>query len=96
MTTSTVPGDWWRLAACKSAPPELFFPISASGAGERDAAQARQICSSCRVRSECLAYALETRQVHGIWGGTTEDERRRLTQRERKAAARRQFSAARG
>jgi WhiB family transcriptional regulator, redox-sensing transcriptional regulator len=96
MTTSTVPGDWWRLAACRSAPPELFFPISASAAGETDAARAKQICRSCRVRGECLDYALQTRQVHGIWGGATENERRLLTERKRKAAARRQFSAARG
>jgi WhiB family redox-sensing transcriptional regulator len=39
------------------------------------AAKAKAICATCRVRRECLAFALQTGQVHGIWGGTTEHER---------------------
>jgi WhiB family redox-sensing transcriptional regulator len=34
------------------------------------------VCAVCRVRRQCLRFALATRQSHGIWGGTTEDERR--------------------
>jgi hypothetical protein len=30
------------------------------------------------VRPECLAFALETQQVHGVWGGMGERERARL------------------
>jgi WhiB family transcriptional regulator, redox-sensing transcriptional regulator len=58
-----------------SAEPDLFFPISNSGRGLEQAAKAKAICSACRVRRECLAFALRTEQVHGIWGGTTEHER---------------------
>jgi WhiB family transcriptional regulator, redox-sensing transcriptional regulator len=95
MTASMSPGDWWRRAACQDAEADLFFPISASGAAAADIALAKRVCESCQVRPECLDYALATRQPHGIWGGTTEDERRRLTERHRKAA-RRQLLAARG
>ncbi|HEV3067797.1 MAG TPA: WhiB family transcriptional regulator [Streptosporangiaceae bacterium] len=43
------------------------------------AAEAKAICATCRVRRECLAFALRTGQIHGIWGGTTEHERTGLT-----------------
>jgi hypothetical protein len=32
----------------------------------------------CPVQAECLVFALRTRQLHGIWGGTTERERYQL------------------
>ena len=65
----------WRSAACRSADPELFFPISAFGKARKQVAEAKAICARCPVRRQCLAFALRTRQVHGIWGGLTEDER---------------------
>jgi len=95
MTASLSPGDWWRHAACQDVEADLFFPISASGAAAADIVLAKRVCGSCRVRPECLDYALATRQAHGIWGGTTEDERRRLIERHRKAA-RRQLLTTRG
>jgi WhiB family redox-sensing transcriptional regulator len=89
MTTAMANSEWWRQGACLSAEPDLFFPISSHGAaGGADAARAKRICAGCQVRCECLDYALRTRQVHGIWGGSTEDERRILQNRARKAAAR--------
>jgi WhiB family transcriptional regulator, redox-sensing transcriptional regulator len=68
-------GQWWSAAACRSADPDLFFPISDSGPALEQAAQAIAICATCRVQRECLAFALRTGQIHGIWGGTTEHER---------------------
>jgi WhiB family redox-sensing transcriptional regulator len=68
-------GPWRSAAACRSADPDLFFPISNSGPALKQAAKAKAICATCRVRRECLAFALRTGQVHGIWGGTGEDER---------------------
>lgn len=68
--------DWWRSAACREADPELFFPVSAHGPGAGEIARAKAVCAACLVRRECLQYALATRQLHGVWGGTTEDERR--------------------
>ena len=68
--------DWWKSAACQDADPELFFPVSAVGPGREDIARAKAVCASCRVRRPCLEFALATHQVHGVWGGTTEEERR--------------------
>jgi len=53
----------------------LFFPSWFSGAAREQAREAKAICAICRVRRECLTFALRTGQLHGIWGGTTEDER---------------------
>jgi WhiB family transcriptional regulator, redox-sensing transcriptional regulator len=68
-------GYWRSAAACLSADPELFFPISYSGRALEQVAAAKAICAACPVRRECLAFALQTGQSHGIWGGLTEQER---------------------
>jgi WhiB family transcriptional regulator, redox-sensing transcriptional regulator len=69
--------DWWPKAACQSADPELFFPVSTAGPSLDDVSRAKAVCARCEVQQECLAYALATRQVHGMWGGTSPDERQR-------------------
>jgi WhiB family redox-sensing transcriptional regulator len=72
-----IPGQNWRLlAACRHADPELFFPVSLSGPALDQIMQAKAICACCPVRRQCLAFALNTRQDHGVWGGMTEQERR--------------------
>jgi WhiB family redox-sensing transcriptional regulator len=73
----TIPGrDWPQLAACRHADPELFFPVSASGPSLDQVTQAKAICAGCPVRRQGLAFALHTRQDHGVWGGMSEQERR--------------------
>ncbi|MGP7997879.1 MAG: WhiB family transcriptional regulator [Streptosporangiaceae bacterium] len=62
--------------ACQAAEPELFFPVSAAGPGVSQVAAAKAVCRDCPVCAECLRYALQTPQDHGVWGGTTEEERR--------------------
>lgn len=62
--------------ACRSAEPELFFPVSAAGPAVAQVVAAKAVCRGCPVRAECLRYAMRTAQDHGIWGGTTEEERR--------------------
>ena len=66
--------SWRSAAACRSADPELFFPLSESGKSLEQIAEAKAICAGCPVRRQCLAFALRTR-AHGIWGGLTELER---------------------
>jgi WhiB family redox-sensing transcriptional regulator len=41
-------------------------------------ARAKEVCAQCPVHRDCLEYALETNQDSGIWGGTSEEERRVL------------------
>jgi WhiB family transcriptional regulator, redox-sensing transcriptional regulator len=82
--------DWRSRGACLSVDPELFFPLSSVGPAARQLNKAKSVCTQCPVRAECLDFALATRQVHGVWGGTSEDERRRiLTRIDRQRSARR-------
>ena len=67
------PPAWTTDALCAQVDPDLFYPET--GAPNRDA---KQVCAGCNVRAECLAYALANRERFGVWGGTTERERRRL------------------
>lgn len=72
--------DWSQFAACRSADPELFFPISASGPAFRQIAEAKAVCCACPVQQECLTFALTTGQAHGVWGGMSEQERRLMAE----------------
>jgi WhiB family redox-sensing transcriptional regulator len=81
-----VPDDaGWGRAACRSADPELFFPVSGTGPSVALIAEAKAVCAGCEVRGECLAFALATRQLHGIWGGTSPEERTVLRNKARAA-----------
>ncbi|MBT3155155.1 WhiB family transcriptional regulator [Streptomyces sp. CHD11] len=74
--------DSWRSgAACRTADPELFFPIGTSGPALMQTEQAKAVCRGCPVREQCLDWALETGQSIGVWGGTSETERRTLRRR---------------
>lgn len=67
-------GLTWQVGArCLEADPEVFFP---ERGGSSKAARA--VCNDCPVKVECLRYALANREQFGIWGGTSERERRRL------------------
>jgi WhiB family redox-sensing transcriptional regulator len=85
--TATGSANWRAAGACLSADPDLFFPISSTGPAERQIARAKMICAGCRVRPECLDFALSHNQVYGIWGGTTREDRQRERRRKRRAAA---------
>ena len=87
MTASGSAANWRAAGACLSADPDLFFPISSKGPAERQIARAKMICAGCRVRRECLDFALSHDQVYGIWGGTTPEDRQRERRRRRRAAA---------
>lgn len=77
--------DWRHGAACRDEDPELFFPITETGPGARQVDRAKAVCARCPVRERCLEYALERGLDHGIFGGTTETERRALRRRGRTA-----------
>jgi len=69
----TPPDHWQDKAACFGVDPDVFFPIS-----EEEAGPALTFCASCRIREECLAWALKNGERYGVWGGLTEQQRRRL------------------
>jgi WhiB family redox-sensing transcriptional regulator len=78
--------DWRHEAACRDEDPELFFPVSEMGPGARQAEAAKAVCARCPVRAQCLEYALDNGLDYGIFGGTTERERRGLLRRSRSGA----------
>lgn len=68
---------WMDLGNCTSggegALVSIFFPeVGGSGL------PAKSICAGCQVSKQCLDYALRHRIREGIWGGTSERERRKI------------------
>jgi WhiB family redox-sensing transcriptional regulator len=74
--------DWMLKAACREHQPTEFFPSDGVGVEV-----AKRVCRDCPVRLECLEYALTERIDHGVWGGCSERERRRILRRRRLAAS---------
>ncbi|PRX45914.1 transcription factor WhiB [Prauserella shujinwangii] len=89
-----VNNDWRDYAACRDEDPELFFPVSELGPGARQTAEAKSVCARCPVRAECLDYAIDEGLDFGIFGGTTERERRELLRRRRVSRSRSRGEAA--
>jgi WhiB family redox-sensing transcriptional regulator len=65
------PEAWMRDGACQEHPEINWFPER----GE-NSEPAKQVCRNCLVQRECLAHGLGI--GHGIWGGSSERERRVL------------------
>ncbi|MGW3248766.1 WhiB family transcriptional regulator [Streptomyces sp. NPDC001070] len=80
--------DWSNDAACREVDPELFFPISGSGLGRVQIDEAKAVCRRCPVMARCLEWALAAGHVDGVWGGTTESERREMRRRDIRGCAR--------
>jgi len=64
---------WQDKALCAQTDPEAFFPEKGGSTRE-----AKRVCAKCEVRQPCLEYALDHDERFGIWGGTSERDRRRL------------------
>jgi WhiB family redox-sensing transcriptional regulator len=73
--------SWRDAAACRFLDTDLFFPIGKAGLALAEIKEAKSVCERCQVRPSCLAFALDTHQGYGIWGGYDEDERRLLLRR---------------
>ncbi|MEM8620818.1 MAG: WhiB family transcriptional regulator [Actinomycetota bacterium] len=69
---------WMAEGNCRLYPPATFFPSDGVGVD-----RARKICRDCPVQERCLEYALGERIDHGVWGGCSERERRRILKRRR-------------
>ena len=67
------PDHWQERSACYGLDPEVFFPTT-----EEEAGLALSYCGVCTVRDLCLAWAVRNGERYGVWGGTTEQQRRRL------------------
>lgn len=74
--------EWMSAAVCASVDPELFQQSRDTSPGVDHSRTAKKICQTCPVVGECLDHAL-TYWESGVWGGTTESERRELRRRRR-------------
>ncbi len=70
--------DWMAYGKCRDVHPSVFFP--SDGAGVEIA---RKLCKDCPVKSPCLELALVEHIDHGVWGGASERERRRIMRQRR-------------
>lgn len=89
----TLERDGWRKhASCRDTDPNLFFPVGTTGPALDQIANAKSVCRTCEVQGLCLEYAISTNQDSGVWGGTSEEERRQM-RRARQRRAKQQRSA---
>lgn len=79
--------EWLNRARCRNEDPELFFPIGTTGPAIDQVEAAKAVCQRCDVRMTCLEWALATGQDAGVWGGTSEEERRAIRRARRRSAA---------
>lgn len=68
-----IPTDWMEHAVCRGLDTNIFYPSRGEAASPAIA-----ICATCPVTQQCADYAVAIRQKHGIWGGLTEANRRRI------------------
>ncbi len=76
--------SWQENAKCVGTDVEVFYlPYGSRMADKRKrVAEAKKVCFSCSVREQCLQYSLENKEVYGVWGGVSEDERRVILNRQ--------------
>ena len=75
--------NWRSIGLCRGSDTLVFYPPSDE---DSLAEEAKTICGMCAVRQPCLEFALATREKHGVWGGLTERERRRMLRQRRRSA----------
>ena len=73
--------SWRDRGSCRGLDPEVFYPET-----EEESAAAKRVCAQCHVQTACLEHALAFREKEGVWGGTTERERRRIVRQRRRSA----------
>jgi WhiB family transcriptional regulator, redox-sensing transcriptional regulator len=72
---------WQQQAECRGPQAAVFFPPPRHERRDEKLEReqrAKAICQQCAVRPECLSYAIDIKEQHGIWGGQSESERRHL------------------
>lgn len=74
------PEAWEEHASCAGRDDLVttFFP---EVGGNGNSTPAKAICRGCPVRIDCLDFALRHRIEHGVWGGKSPSERKKLRRR---------------
>jgi WhiB family transcriptional regulator, redox-sensing transcriptional regulator len=76
--------DWQTAAACRGLSTDLFF---SERGDNREIAHAKAVCAKCRVREDCLEFAIASGERLGIWGGLSPKQRQKIRRRQRMEAA---------
>ena len=79
--SESVAADWVTRRNCADIDPNVFFPSDGAGV-----IAAQKVCAECPVKDLCREYALANNITHGVWGGTSERQRRRILRDRRRAA----------
>jgi hypothetical protein len=83
-----IDAEWTARAACKSTPPQWWYPDNlgvgrpraTAGVNDHIEPRALALCAACMVRSDCLDHALR-HERYGIWAATTPRQRHQLRRR---------------
>ena len=73
--------EWVTRRRCADIDPSVFFPNDGAGV-----IVAQKVCVECPVKDLCREYALANNIIHGVWGGTSERQRRRILRDRRRAS----------
>ncbi|WP_419842535.1 WhiB family transcriptional regulator [Candidatus Poriferisodalis sp.] len=73
--------EWMTRRRCSDIATDVFFPHDGAGV-----VAAQRLCAECPVKDPCREYALAHQISHGVWGGTSERQRRRILRDRRRAA----------
>jgi len=66
---------WRNFAACLAEDPDLFFPTGNGDSAYLQIEKAQVVCGRCAVVEACLGWAMASRQIVGVWGGLSDDQR---------------------
>lgn len=77
-TTPELLRSWHRHALCGEVDTEVFFPADEERPPQRRLRErvAKAVCAACPVRQPCALHAMAHRELHGVWGGLSETDRR--------------------
>ncbi len=78
--SESLASDWVIQRKCADIDPNVFFPSDGAGV-----IAAQKVCAECPVKDPCREYALANNITHGVWGGTSERQRRRTLRDRRRA-----------
>lgn len=75
----------WRDRAACIGNDDLFYSAEDEPKGERRLKEkkAKSICVTCPVLDTCRQFAMEEKELYGVWGGLTESERHKIAGRDR-------------